>query len=153
MTRRPTDDELRTLLRELPRPDPPPGFAEGVLARVRAFERRRLARPWLLAVAASLVFGAALVLRALAPAPVAAPDPERVEFEEILAEHRRLAEEIDAMRRLAGEPPLRPLLRIGGSEELDLFLDLQPWLDSPAPPAGVDPGGPAVVPAADRRPW
>ncbi len=147
--RRPTDDELRAILGDLPRPEPPPGFAAGVMARVRAERRRRRFRPWLLA-AASLAVGAALVFRALAPAPEppasVAADPERREFEEILAEHRRLADEIEAMRRFAGEPPSRPLVRIGGSEELDLFLDLQSWLDSPA--AGV----PAVVPAADRRP-
>lgn len=151
MTNRPTDDELRAMLRDLPRPEPPPGFAEGVMARVRAGERRRRIRPWFLAAAASLALGSALVLHALAPGPArtaAAPDPERLEFEEIRAEHRRLAEEIEAMRRFAGEPPYRPLVRIGGSEGMDLFLDLQSWLDSPAPAAGA----PAVVPAADRRP-
>ena len=155
MTERPTDDELRTMLQELPRPAPPPGFAEGVMARVRAEHRRRRFRPWLLAAAAALAVSGlllrsdreAVVETATAPVPETPPaDPDRREFEAIVEEYRLLAEEIEAMRRFAGEPPFGPLVRIGGSEETDLYLDLESWLDLPPRRAG------AVVPASDRGP-
>ena len=45
MAGRPTDDELREMLRALPRPEPPSGFAQSVMVRVRADARRRRIRP------------------------------------------------------------------------------------------------------------
>lgn len=164
MAGRPTDDELREMLRTLPRPEPPSGFAEGVMTRVRAEERRRRFRPWLLAAAAAALVASGLLVRSVwnatgteeplvaeAPAPaepaVAAPaDPDLREFEEIVREYRRLAEELDAMRRLGGDSVEGPILRIGGDEEVDLFLDLESYLDPPARP----PGASLVVPASNR---
>ena len=178
MAGRPTDDELRNVLRTLPRPEPPPGFAEGVMARVRAEERRRRFRPWLLAAAAAALVASGLLVRSVwdgagsgneetlvAAAPESNPavdstgdsvvdpvvgsaDPDRQEFEELLAEYRLLAEEIETMRRLGGEPPYGPLIQVGGNEDLDLFLDLKSYLDGPARP----PGASLVVPAGNRRP-
>ena len=166
MAGRPTDDELRAMLRALPRPEPPSGFAAGVMTRVRAEERRRRFRPWLLAAAAAALVASGLVVRSVsdgtgtgepvvaevpAPAepPVAAapPDPDLQEFEEIVREYRSLAEELDAMRRLGGDSAEGPILRIGGDEEVDLFLDLESYLDRRARP----PGASLVVPASNRR--
>ena len=56
---------------------------------------------------------------------------------------RRLAREMERARRFAGEP----VIHIGGSDDLDLFLDLESlW-----PPA---PGrrGAFLIRASDRRP-
>lgn len=166
MAGRPTDDELREVLRTLPRPEPPSGFAEGVMTRVRAEERRRRFRPWLLAAAAAALVASGLLVRSVsdgtgteeplvaeAPAPAepavaAAPaDPDLQEFEEIVREYRSLAEELDAMRRLGGDSVEGPILRIGGDEEVDLFLDLESYLDRPGRP----PGASLVVPASNRR--
>ena len=165
MSGRPTDDELREMLRTLPRPEPPSGFAEGVMARVRAEERRRRFRPWLLAAAAAALVASGLLIRSVgdgagtdgprvadAPAPVepvapgAPADPDLQEFEEIVREYRRLAEELDARRRLGGDSAEGPILRIGGDEDVDLFLDLESYLGRPARP----PGASLVVPASTR---
>ncbi len=156
MAGRPNDDELREMLRTLPRPEPPSGFAEGVMARVRAEERRRRFRPWLLAAAAAALVASGLLVRSVwngagtgepviaeAPAPA---DPDLQEFEEIVREYRLLAEELDAMRRLGGDSAEGPILRIGGDEDVDLFLDLESYLDGPARP----PGASLVVPASTR---
>ena len=164
MAGRPTDDELREMLRALPRPEPPSGFAEGVMARVRAEQRRRHFRPWLLAAAAAALVASGLLVRsvwfgtpsgsgaplvaetpdAAVPAPPA--DPDIQEFEEIVEEYRILAEELEAMRRLGGDSAEGPILRIGGNEDLDLFLDLESYLDQQARPAGAS----LVVPASNR---
>ena len=165
MAGRPTDDELREMLRALPRPEPPSGFAQSVMVRVRADARRRRIRPWLLAAAASLVASGLLVrsvwdgaasgneepLVAAAPAsnPPAAPvsaDPDLEEFEEIVREYRLLAEELETIRQLGGDSPDGPMIRIGGNDDLDLFLDLESYLDRPVRP----PGASLVVPAANR---
>lgn len=166
MAGRPTDDELRAMLRGLPRPEPPSGFAEGVMTRVRAEERRRRFRPWLLAAAAAALVASGLLVRSVwdgtgtgepvvaeAPAPAepavagAPADPDLQEFEEIVREYRSLAEELDAMRRLGGDSVEGPILRIGGDDEVDLFLDLESYLDRPSRP----PGASLVVPASNRR--
>ncbi len=170
MSGRPTDDELREMLRALPRPEPPPGFAEEVMARVRAEGRSRRFRPWLLAAAAAALVASGLLVRsvwdgagsgneetlvATAPAPEAAldaldaldaADPDRQEFEAILEEYRLLAEELEALRQLGGDSPNGPLIRVGGNEDLDLFLDLESYLGRPSRP----PGASLVVPAANR---
>ena len=166
MAGRPTDDELRAMLRALPRPEPPSGFAAGVMTRVRAEERRRRFRPWLLAAAAAALVASGLLVRSVwdgtgteeplvaetpapaEPAEAGAPaDPDLQEFEEIVREYRSLAEELDAMRRLGGDSVEGPILRIGGDEEVDLFLDLESYLDRRARP----PGASLVVPASNRR--
>ena len=164
MAGRPTDDELREMLQALPRPEPPPGFAEEVMARVRAEDRRRRFRPWLLAAAAAALVAAGLLVRsvwdgsssgneetlaATAPAPdglVDSADADRREFEAILEEYRLLAEEFEALRQLGGDSPNGPLIRVGGNDDLDLFLDLESYLDRPSRP----PGASLVVPAANR---
>ena len=172
MAGRPTDDELREMLRALPRPEPPPGFAEEVMARVRADDRarvhaedrRRRFRPWLLAAAAAALVASGLLVRsawdgppsgngetlvATTPAPdglVDSADPDRREFEAILEEYRLLAEEFESLRQLGGDSPNGPLIRVGGNDDLDLFLDLESYLGGPSRP----PGASLVVPAANR---
>ena len=176
MAGRPTDDELREMLRALPRPEPPPGFAEEVMARVHAEDRarvhaedrRRRFRPWLLAAAAAALVASGLLVRsawdgptsgngetlvATTPAPDRTPDglvdsadPDRREFEAILEEYRLLAAELEAMSRLGGASSEGPVIRIGGNDDLDLFLDLESYLDRPSRP----PGASLVVPAANR---
>ena len=170
MARRPTDDELRELLRALPTREPPAGFAEGVMARVRAEERGRRFHPGLLAAAAVALVASGLLIRSVwngteraeplaattpAPAPVPPPepaiaaapaDPDLREFEEIVREYRLLAEELEAIRRLGGDSVDAPMLRIGGNEDLDLFLDLESYLDRAARP----PGASRVIPASTR---
>ena len=162
MAGRPTDDELRAMLRALPRPEPPAGFAAGVMARVRAEEQRRRFRPWLLAAAAAALVASGRTVRswigtppgsdvplvAETPDAAATPqtDPDIEEFEEIVEEYRLLAEELETMRRLGGDSVEGPILRIGGNDDLDLFLDLQSYLDRQARP----PGASLVVPASNR---
>lgn len=171
---RPTDDEIRALLADLgarPRPEPPAGFTGAVMARVRAEERARGRRPWLFAAAAAAAVLAVSLPAALSrfgapepppapraaagppvevgppgtprPLPAASADPARDELEAIRAEMRRLAAEMERARRFAGEP----VIHIGGSGDLDLFLDLESlW---PAAPAGT--GAAALRRASDRR--
>ena len=162
MAGRPTDDELREMLRALPRPEPPSGFAQSVMVRVRAEARRRRVRPWLLAAAAAALVASGLLVRSawdgaasgneeplVAAAPAAAPvpaDPDLQEFEEIVREYRLLAEELETIRQLGGDSPDGPVIRIGGNDDLDLFLDLESYLDRPA----RLPGASLVVPAANR---
>lgn len=167
MSKRPTDEEIRGMVRDLPRREPPPGFARKVMNRVHAEHARRRFRPWLLAAAAA-VAGLALTLllssgrHGFAPGSgdggqLAETDPstefqrapldsERREFEAIREEYRQLAAEIEVMRRFAGDPPVGPLVRIVGSDELELFFDLQSYLDLPPRPAATS----TVVPASDR---
>ena len=172
---RPTDEEIRALLSELPRPEPPPGFADAVMARVHRERHRRRWIPriaWWAAAAATLaIFASALLLapddREGAPPPVAdagstqerealAPSAERAEFEALRADYRRLAEDMELLRRFAGESAGSagggglpgPLVRIGGSDQLDLFLDLGSFLELPPVSAS---SRPVVVPASDRR--
>ena len=166
MAGRPTDDELREMLQALLRPEPPAGFAEGVMARVRAEQRRRRFRPWLLAAAAAALVASGVLVQSVrdgsspgneeplvATAPAAAPgaetpaDPDLQEFEAIVEEYRLLAEELEVIRQLGSDSPDGPMLRIGGNDDLDLFLDLESYLHRPARP----PGASLVVPAANRR--
>lgn len=166
MAGRPTDDELREMLQALPRPEPPSGFAEGVMARVRSEERRRRFRPWLLAAAAAALVASGLLVRSVRdgaspgneeplaaeapvpePAGAAAPaDAELREFEAIVREYRQLAEELETIGQLGGDSPYGPLIRVGGNEDLDLFLDLESYLGRAARP----PGASLVVPASNR---
>ncbi len=172
MTESPEDGELRRMLRELPLPAPPPGFAEAVMTRVRSEHDRRRFRPWLLGAAAAALAASGLLFRpwmepstgssigssrsgaeeppgGRSMASASGPefsDPARQEFEAILEEYRLLAEEIETMRRFSGEPPFGPLIRIGGTDQLDLFLDVQSYLNPPALSRT-----PAVVPASDQR--
>lgn len=170
---RPTDEEVRALLADLgarPRPEPPAGFTGAVMARVRAEERARRRRPWLLAAAAAALLALSLpavlarfgaerppsAQRAAADLPVevgpasapgrlpaASADPARDELEAIRAEMRRLAGEMERARRFAGEP----VIHIGGSGGLDLFLDLESlW-----PPAPAGNGAARLQRASDRR--
>ena len=56
---------------------------------------------------------------------------------------RRLAREMERARRFAGEP----VIHIGGSDDLDLFLDLESlWPPAPGP------RGASLIRASDRRP-
>ena len=164
MAGRPTDDELREMLRALPRPEPPPGFAEEAMARVRAEDRRRRFWPWLLAAAAAALVASGLLVRSAwngsssgneetlvatttAPDAVAnSADADRREFEAILDEYRLLAEEFESLRQLGGDSPNGPLIRVGGNDDLDLFLDLESYLDGRSRPPGAN----LVVPAANR---
>ena len=88
----------------------------------------------------------------MAAAPAADPgaeapaDPDLQEFAAIVEEYRLLAEELETIRQLGGDTPDGPMLRIGGNDDLDLFLDLESYLDRPARP----PGASLVVPAANR---
>ena len=73
-------------------------------------------------------------------------DPDLQEFEEIVREYQQLAEELEVIRQLGGDSPNGPLIRVGGNDDLDLFLDLESYLDRPSRP----PGASLVVPAANR---
>ena len=150
MAGRPTDDELREMLRALPRPEPPSGFAAGVMDP-GAGGRAAPPLPPLAARRGSGGagrFGAVGPVRwdgtgteeprvAEAPAPAepavaeAPADPDVQEFEEIVRQYRLLAEELEAMRRLGGDSAEGPILRIGGDEDVDLFLDLESYLALP----------------------
>ncbi len=173
-----TDSEIRRMVAELPRPEPPEGFAAGVMARVRAEERRRRWRPWFLAAAAAVVVASAFAIslnREPAAPPVAAdsgPPPLEDPREELAAiqdEVRSLREAMALMDALGGAPstagsPLRrrapapgpsaaptlPLVRIGGDDDLGLFLDIESLLDGGAFPARPSAVSPRALPASDR---
>ena len=137
------------------------------MALVRVEERSRRIRPWLLAAAAAVLVASGFLVRSVwtgassgneeplvaeapAPDPAALPaspaDPDLQEFEEIVQEYRLLADELEAIRQLGGDSPDGPMIRIGGNDDLDLFLDLESYLDQPA----RLPGASLVVPASNR---
>ena len=161
----PTNEEIRALLSELPRPAPPPGFTEAVMERIRRERRRRIPRIlWLAAAAAFAIPASTLLLAPGGPTTVPGPaadvaargaaslpeSPERAEFEAIRADYRRLAEEMELLRQFAGESPGRaapgPMVRIGGSDQLDVFLDLRAFIES-APRSALPES--AVIPASE----
>ncbi len=73
----------------------------------------------------------------------AAGDAARAELEALRQEVRRLVAEMERARRFAGEP----VIHIGGSDDLDLFLDLESlWPPVPGP------RGASLLRASDRRP-
>ncbi len=173
---RPTDAEIRRMIVELPRPEPPEGFADGVMDRVRAEERWRRRRPWFLAAAAVVLASAlAISFGRESAAPVvaeSAPADPREELAALQDEVRSLREAMALMDALRGAPggdptpslrrarfpgapenagsPVVPLVRIGGDDDLGVFLDLESLLDGGGFPARPPSVSPRVLPVSDR---
>lgn len=139
-----TPDRLERALRELPRMEAPPGFTETVVARLdcgvgrqAARDRRRQpALAWTLAsVAVVLGLAAVILVPRLDPLPgdrTAGADAAGPAIAEragrLREEHRRLREELEALRALVDENP--PLLYLGGDERVDLVFDFLPAADA-----------------------
>ncbi len=175
--RRPTDQEVRTLLSDLSARSsseaPPAGFADAVMERIEAEPRRTRQRrvprwalwPALAATAAGIALAGRLLPARSVPVgtdtPGATPrvsaprTPEQEEFLALRDEAQILAEQIELLRLLASEPgpdPFGaaggPFVRLGGTDRMDVFFDLGSFVE---PPASAAPG-PVVVPASTRRP-
>ena len=111
-------DDLRDLLRALPAHEPGSRFTGAVLARLErpaAAPRRALPAWAAAALAVALLAGAwgAVVVRSTAG--------ERRKAE-LRDETAAIAAELRALREQAAQPA--PLLYLGGTEEVDLVLDL-----------------------------
>lgn len=154
--------ELGEALRSLPRHRAEEGFTEAVLDRVDRLDEgpdappdRRRARPaarWLAAAAGLagllLAAGAGLLPPGDAgdPAGSGAGAQGSARLEALAAERARLEEELQEIRRLAregaGEPMGRgaPVLYLGGTEDVDLVLDLGRLADA-RPTRGTVPAG------------
>lgn len=145
MSPRPTDRELDRLLSELPRAAAPPGFARRVLADLDATPRPHGGRRWLLAVAGAAALAAGLWLL-----PQAAPRQQTLaESQALEQEHRLLVEELEALKASLRDGVEAPVLYLGGTEGLDVVLDLQPVWHGAAggarPAAYGDPAQPAAA--------
>ena len=147
MSRGPSDRELDRLLADLPRPTASPSFTRRVLSALEAPTPTRpgARRRWLLAGAA-----AALAIVALLWVPLrgrVAPPPA-TEMGALREEHRLLMEELAALKASLRESEA-PVLYLGGTESLDLVLDLGPiWGargDPGVRPAALTPGGEAPL--------
>jgi hypothetical protein len=124
-----SDDRLRDALRGLPAPGPGPAFTARVMARLAAAPARAPRRvPAWAAAAAAVVLAAGLLLGGRAVVREQRNAALRSETEE-------LARELEALRQAAERPA--PVLYLGGTEEVDLVLDLSTLPLAAAVPAGL----------------
>lgn len=145
----PTDRELDRLLSELPRTAASPGFSRRVLADLDAAPRPRRGSRWLLALAGAAALAAGLWL-----IPRAAPRQQTLaESRALEQEHRLLVEELEALKASLHDSSEAPVLYLGGTEGLDVVLDLEPvWPGAAAgarPAVNRDAARPAA--ASDRH--
>ncbi len=129
------DDQLKTALKSLPREQAGIGFTAGVLRRIDQPSPRFLSARWTLII--SRAFSALITPRAFS-ATIAATAVlilalglgwrewrERQSAEQLqvlLAEKLEIEAEIESLRRLTAEA--RPVVYLGGDDEVDLVLDL-----------------------------
>ena len=117
-----TPDPLDELLQGLPRVQASDGFTGRVLAGL-AGRPRRATRPgavgW--AVAAALVLVALLVGRLQVEQQHAAGE-RATRAAELRSEHESLQQDLARLRSLAEEE--RPVMYLGGTDQIDLVLDL-----------------------------
>jgi hypothetical protein len=128
-----SDDRLREALRSLPATAPGPGFTAQVLARLAARGAAappRRAPRWATAALLLLLVGAL--------GWVATERHGRLQRSARLrAETAALARELANLRAEAAEPA--PMIYLGGSEEVDLVLDLSSLPMAAALPAPLSP--------------
>ena len=131
------NEDVERLLRELPRDQPPADFTDRVLARLDArAARARGRRSSLLAAAAAVAAVVVWTSGYLAERYERSSAAERVES--LRREYRDLRDELDQVRALAEQ--LEPVLRLGGTEDVEFVFDLRelaadgehPREDSPA---------------------
>ena len=154
MSQAPSERELERLLAELPRVSASSGFSRRVLAELDAPVAPPSGRGWLLAAGAAAIALAAGLL--LLPRDMPGPPIAETSFAEDRAlerEHRLLAEELAALKASLHDSEPAPVLYLGGTEGLDLVLDLAPVWDGETagirPTANRDTGRP--VAAIDSR--
>lgn len=124
MSPAPSERELERLLAELPRVSASPGFSRRVLAELEAPAASPGRRGWRLAAAAG---AAAIALAAgLWLLPRATPGPPLAETRALEQEHRLLMQELEALKASLRDDEPAPVLYLGGTEGLDLVLDLAP---------------------------
>jgi len=114
------DDSLREALRALPRERASAGFTAGVLRRLEPQATRR--GPLWLALAALLavtLIGGVLAHREIESRRAVASAERLLALQ---AEHRQLSQELAELAVLARQA--RPVLHLGGDEQVDLVLDL-----------------------------
>lgn len=146
MTRRPSDRELDRLLAGLPRASAPPGFSRRVLEHLEAPTRPATRRGWRLAAATAAA--AAVLAAALWLLPRPAAQPPGADRRALEREHALLMEELESLKASLRASQPAPVLYLGGTESVDLVLDLRPVLGTEAP-AEVRP---AVLGAGERTP-
>jgi hypothetical protein len=151
MNQRPSD-RLSTSLRSLDEPRASDGFTERVLEGLDQRLRRR-ARLRATALAAASVALVTLVALGAVLRPRSA-DLARARADEIRREHTLLLEELEELKRSRDLTPA--VLYLGGEDDYDLVLDLNPLLEEmtrpTAAPAALAPGArPARGTDATRR--
>jgi hypothetical protein len=129
------DERLRSALRELPPAAPRPGFTQRVLARLERAPRRRPLRPlpaWVTAAAAVTVLAGGL-WGAAAGRQALEQQKRRAALKQ---ESAAIARELAALRAEAAKPA--PMLYLGGSEQVDVVLDLASLPMAATVPAASD---------------
>ncbi len=129
-------DRLDRALAELAPGEASPDFTARVLAALDAADGRTGARAgglggrrWVLAAAALLAVAVGIFLGARPEPPVAGLAAER---ESLRREHDELMRELESLRVLARET--RPVLYLGGGDDVDYVLDLSPLVETAAAP-------------------
>ena len=86
--------------------------------------------------------------------PRPAPEPSLADTRALREEHRQLMAELEALKASLRDNETAPVLYLGGSEKVDLVLDLRPvWSGE----TGIDPrravyeAGQRPIAASDRR--
>lgn len=136
-----SEDPIKRALSGLPRESARPGFVNQVLARLprQRAERPAWMRPWVLAAAGLALAGVYLAAWQWEQKSRAADEKQRRAA--LLQEHDELAAELERLRELSVRE--RPVLYLGGNEQLDVVLDLGRPADSLVHPAAY---GNAVPP-------
>lgn len=142
------DDPIRDALRTLPGAKASPGFTERVMTRIDSGARTPSPWParalWASAAVALLFAGSTAVVwhdgkvidRRETPRESRIPRQEREtvarRLEELRAEHNALKRELAAIRSLTAGS--RPVLELGGTEHVELILDLTSLTTEDEPP-------------------
>lgn len=113
------DQPLERILRSLPEGEPGPDFFTEVEQRIETRRRRRRRHRVLGSIAAILLLGATIVgVREHRDGTAKAR-----QVEELRAERAQIEAELEDLRTAVHESP--PILYLGGTEEVDIVLDLR----------------------------
>jgi len=122
------DDELRRLLKKLPRREASPEFTHRLMERLDKPRAPRLPQAWVLAGACAVIFLAWFVGATLEQRLERRETAKRLKT--MRNEYQALEVELQELRSLASAA--RPVLDLGGTEQVDFVFDLRRLADERA---------------------
>lgn len=126
------------LLRSLPRNSASPDFNMALLERLAAEPAPRRRSPGLMAASV-----AALLITALAGGQYFQMRRDEARLESLKAEQQRIALELEELKKITSA--YEPVLYVGGTEEIDLYVDLRDTNRPGADVNGVRPASARIV--------